>query len=55
MTAFRSLIAVACAGLAAVAAPAGAQTLRYAASAPLLTMDPHATNDFVTQMVVTQI
>ena len=55
MTAFRVLIAIACLGIAALTAPAGAQTLRYAASAPLLTMDPHATNDFVTQMVVTQI
>lgn len=34
---------------------AESKAFRYAASAPLLTMDPHATNDFVTQMVVTQI
>ena len=44
---------------AAVAMTAGAgvqaQTLRYAAAAPVLTMDPHATNDFVSQMVIGQI
>ncbi len=51
----RSLIAMVGASLAALAMPAGAQSLRFAASAPLLTMDPHATNDFVTQMVMTQI
>lgn len=37
------------------AAEAQNRTFRYTASAPLLTMDPHATNDFITQMVVTQI
>lgn len=52
---FKRLIAIVGVGIAATAAPAGAQTLRYAASAPLLSMDPHATNDFVTQMVMTQI
>jgi peptide/nickel transport system substrate-binding protein len=51
----RRVIAMVGASLAALAMPAGAQSLRFAASAPLLTMDPHATNDFVTQMVMTQI
>jgi len=48
------LTAAVCAGMLGLST-ADAQTLRYTASAPLLTMDPHATNDFVTQMVMTQI
>ena len=47
--------AVGCALSLAVASAAQAQTLRYAAAAPVLTMDPHATNDFVSQMVISQI
>lgn len=47
--------AVGCALSLAVAGGAQAQTLRYAAAAPVLTMDPHATNDFVSQMVISQI
>ncbi len=47
--------AVGCVLGLAVAGAAQAQTLRYAAAAPVLTMDPHATNDFVSQMVISQI
>ena len=43
------------AALAAAAASASAQTLRYGGTTPPLTMDPHATNDFVTSALVRQV
>lgn len=51
------LLATAVSAAVVMTAGAGvqAQTLRYAAAAPVLTMDPHATNDFVSQMVISQI
>lgn len=39
----------------ALAAPAAAETLRYAGTTPALTMDPHATNDFVTTAIFRQV
>jgi peptide/nickel transport system substrate-binding protein len=38
-----------------LAIPAGAATLRYGGTTPPLTMDPHATNDFVTASLVRQV
>ena len=42
-------------GAAVALGGAQAQTLRYSAAPPVLTMDPHATNDFVSQMVLSQL
>jgi peptide/nickel transport system substrate-binding protein len=42
-------------GLAVPQRPADARTLRYASASPILTMDPHATADFITQIVATQV
>lgn len=39
----------------ALATSAGAETLRYAGTTPALTMDPHATNDFVTTAIFRQV
>jgi peptide/nickel transport system substrate-binding protein len=39
----------------AAIAPSGAASLRYAASAPPLTFDPHGTNDFATTAIFRQI
>lgn len=39
----------------AFGAAAGAETLRYAGTTPALTMDPHATNDFVTTAIFRQV
>jgi len=41
--------------LCLLAVPAGAATLRYGGTTPPLTMDPHATNDFVTASLVRQV
>jgi peptide/nickel transport system substrate-binding protein len=38
-----------------LAGAAGAETLRYAGTTPALTMDPHATNDFVTTAIFRQV
>jgi peptide/nickel transport system substrate-binding protein len=54
----RKLLVVALAALVAsgwLARPTAAGTLRYTAASPILTMDPHATADYVTQMVVGQV
>ncbi len=41
--------------LALAAAPTQAAELRYAGTTPALTMDPHATNDFVTTAIFRQV
>ncbi|AMJ61104.1 ABC transporter substrate-binding protein [Bosea sp. PAMC 26642] len=48
-------IATACCLLAMTVAAATANTLRYGGTTPPLTMDPHATNDFVTASLVRQV
>lgn len=50
----RHLLA-AVAALALIAGGADAQDFRYSGAAPALTMDPHATNDFVTTAVFRQV
>ncbi len=48
-------IASFCSALALTVAAAPASTLRYGGTTPPLTMDPHATNDFVTASLVRQV
>lgn len=48
-------IATLCSALALTVATAPANTLRYGGTTPPLTMDPHATNDFVTASLVRQV
>jgi len=52
---FKSLMLASVASLALWASAASAETLRYAGSTPALTMDPHATNDFVTTAIFRQV
>lgn len=47
--------AVLCGALVLTGLPALSNTLRYGGTTPPLTMDPHATNDFVTAALVRQI
>ena len=54
MIKFRGATA-ACALLVLGAFSASAETLRYGGTTPPLTMDPHATNDFVTAALVRQV
>ena len=49
----RHLLAAA-AAVALIAGGADAQNLRYSGATPALTMDPHATNDFVTTAIFRQ-
>lgn len=48
-------LATLCGALALTVAAAPANTLRYGGTTPPLTMDPHATNDFVTASLVRQV
>jgi peptide/nickel transport system substrate-binding protein len=48
-------ISSAIAALLLTTGAAGAETLRYGGTTPPLTMDPHATNDFVTAALVRQV
>src|SRR5216684_3807358 len=48
-------IAALCATLCLLATAAHAASLRYGGTTPPLTMDPHATNDFVTAGLVRQV
>lgn len=50
-----TLLAAATAIALALAAPASAETLRFSGTTPALTMDPHATNDFVTTAIFRQV
>ncbi len=52
---FRRLILAVTASAFFWASAAGAETLRYAGATPALTMDPHATNDFVTTSIFRQV
>ena len=51
----KRLLIAGVASLAFAATVANAETLRYAGSTPALTMDPHATNDFVTTAIFRQV
>lgn len=48
-------ILLASAAVLALALPVKAETLRYSGATPALTMDPHATNDFVTTAIFRQV